>query len=145
MLKVSLSLFLPLLFLSSLWAGQKELPATKIQLPNGRMVAVRLAITPKEQQKGLGQLDLANFQKDKEGMVFLYKNTRFRRFWMLGTRFPLDIYFLDKNWKIVHKEMNLPPHSSLTPTKSIATTEYIKCQHVLELAAGSVLSTGLKV
>jgi uncharacterized membrane protein (UPF0127 family) len=57
----------------------------------GQRIAVDLAVTPAEQQLGLGQRDALPWD---HGMLFLYEEPAFHRFWMKGMRFDIDIVWI---------------------------------------------------
>ncbi len=112
--------------------------------PSKERILLRLAITPEEQQKGLSGLRNHEF-KENEGMLFIYENEGIRRFWMPDTYFNLDIYFLDKNFKIKYVEKNVPHHPGTAQPPPIYVTQSYKAWHVLELKTSSKISKKLKI
>ncbi|MGI9010834.1 MAG: DUF192 domain-containing protein [Nitrososphaeraceae archaeon] len=69
-------------------------------------IYIEIANDPYEIQKGL------MFRKSLEwnnGMLFVYGDERYRSFWMKNTNIPLDIIFVDKNFKIVDIKKNAKP------------------------------------
>jgi uncharacterized protein len=71
-------------------------------------IAVEVANTPELRSIGLGgrtQMD------DKSGMLFVFDNVVTPEFWMKDMRFPIDIIFFDRNWKVVDIKNNFLPES----------------------------------
>ena len=67
-----------------------------------------IADEPSEWSKGLGD---TNDICDTCAMLFDFKDgvDRERTFWMKGMKFNLDIYWLDKDYNVLHAERNLSP------------------------------------
>lgn len=59
---------------------------------------VELASTPGERQQGL--MYRASLPED-EGLFFVMPEERIQKFWMKNVSFPIDIIFIDKNFKVV--------------------------------------------
>ena len=70
------------------------------------IIPVDLAITPDQQSIGLS---IKNRLNDNEGMLFLFDTPGDYSFWMKDMKFPLDILWINSNYKIVHIEKNLQP------------------------------------
>jgi uncharacterized membrane protein (UPF0127 family) len=59
---------------------------------------VLLAVTPSAWEQGLsGHAQLPS----DEGMLFLFPSPSTRSFWMKDMNFPLDIVWIDKDWRVV--------------------------------------------
>ena len=65
---------------------------------NNIPLKVKLALTPKQQAKGL--MNVSNMPKD-QGMLFCYPEEKILSFWMKSTPLPLSIAFIDRNKKII--------------------------------------------
>lgn len=65
-----------------------------------------------------------------EGMLFIFDQERPQSFWMKNTYVPLDIIFIDQNWRIVDQYLGAEPKS----IKSIQSRR--PCTYVLEVNAG---------
>jgi len=115
----------------------------RMSLPNGKKIETYLAVTTAEQTQGLSGLKPFHFSKD-DSMLFAYSSDDYRRFWMLDTYFDLDIYFLDKNLKIIKAQKSLKHHKGKENQSSVARTATIFCRHVLEMRADSPLSQSMK-
>jgi uncharacterized membrane protein (UPF0127 family) len=72
------------------------------------VMEVILAETPQEQEIGLsGKNSLA----DNQGMLFVFKKPGFYYFWMKDMKFPIDIIWIDENFKIIEITKNVHPES----------------------------------
>ena len=71
-------------------------------------------------------------------MLFVFPGAEERSFWMKNTYLPLDIVFIDKDFRVDSIIENATPHS-LEPRRSKGPAKY-----VLEVAAGSSKVWGLE-
>ncbi|MBT3586488.1 MAG: DUF192 domain-containing protein [Halobacteriovoraceae bacterium] len=115
----------------------------KIELPNGKKLAVKLAITGEEQNRGLSGVKADQF-KNSQALLFFYSKKSAKRFWMPDTYFNLDIIFLDKHLKILAIEKNVPAHPGNSGVPKIAMTGTYFAQHVLEIKSSGGYGKGLK-
>ncbi|MFW5954912.1 MAG: DUF192 domain-containing protein [Guyparkeria sp.] len=76
------------------------------------------------------------------GMLFVYPDEAPRAFWMKNVAFPIDIVFLDADWRVVGSTRAAPPcpGSDCPLYRSGAPARY-----VLELPAGTAERLGLAV
>ncbi len=98
-------------------------------------IKVELKTTPAEQAKGM--MYRWSIEKDR-GMLFLYKDTKIRSFWMKNCRFPLDMIFIGSDNKIagiVH-EAKPQTETSLKIDKP--------SRHVLEVEGGECRAHGVR-
>ncbi len=104
----------------------------------GRRVAVELAITPAEQQLGLGQRDA--LARDT-GMLFLYEKAGFYRYWMKDMRFDIDIVWIrdDRIVDISHRV----PHVTGGTGPTVSPMELTDT--VLEVPAGYAIAQGWQI
>ena len=71
-------------------------------------------------------------------MLFLYKDAKYRSFWMRNTPTSLDIIFVGENLKIVNiAEKTLP----MSDTRYISSSP---AKYVVEVRAGFVKKYGIK-
>lgn len=115
----------------------------QLALPSGQLVDVKLAITEAEQSQGLSGVR-PNQLKDHQGMLFFYLKDGTRRFWMPDTYMDLDIFFLDRNLKVLALERNVAHHPGRGEPPRIPTTKRYYCRHVLELKAASGIAKAIK-
>jgi uncharacterized membrane protein (UPF0127 family) len=98
--------------------------------PDGSVAAsifIEIADTPETQMKGLmGRHTLA----DTQGMLFVFKNSKPRKFWMKDTQVPLDIIFAGKDGCVVRIAESTPPMSH----QRVTSGEPVK--YVVEVRAG---------
>lgn len=77
--------------------------------------------------------------KFKQGMLFDYGESNVISMWMKNTFIPLDIIFLDNDYKVIHYHKNATPHS-LEPLSSKKEAYY-----AIELNAGSIDDLNISV
>lgn len=98
---------------------------------------VDVADTRETRYRGLsGRGELAANQ----GMLFVFDRSGDYDFTMRDMRFPLDILWLDENWRVVHIEEDLQPESYPESYRSNSPAQY-----VLEINAGSVAKEGIEI
>ncbi|MEY2630365.1 MAG: hypothetical protein RLZZ469_1262 [Bacteroidota bacterium] len=98
---------------------------------------VEIASTEKQRVNGLSNRRALLKQS---GMLFAFDTLDYHLFWMKDMLIPLDIIFLDENWKIVLLEKNL---DAKTYPNTFGMS--VKSKYVLEINANEAVSFGLKV
>jgi uncharacterized membrane protein (UPF0127 family) len=88
-----------------------------------------IANDDRERARGLMYRKVGSM-KEQEGMLFSFPRMAIQKFWMANTYLPLDMIFLDKDWKIVGVLENVPP---LSRQRRFVDEE---SQYVIELNAG---------
>ena len=98
-------------------------------------IPVELAITKEEQRLGLGERDTLEWG---HGMLFVHERPEFRRYWMKGMRFDIDIIWIrnDKISSIAHQVRHVPEENGPT----ISSIELV--DRVLEVPAGYAQTQG---
>lgn len=107
---------------------------------NGAELNADLAITITQRRNGLSVKE--QLQPD-EAMLFVFGSPNKQAFWMKGMKFPLDIFWLDTQGKVVHIEENLLPCSEDATCKPYSPDIY--AMYVLETSAGFAESHGIKL
>lgn len=134
-----------LFLMASCQSGSKDpMKYAELITPAGQTIKTTLAITGAEQEKGLSGTQSDDWDED-QGMLFFYLQDSELRFWMPDTYFDLDIFFLDKDLKIVDVVRKVPHFIGKTPFADIPRVRGVWARHVLELKAGSKLSDSIKV
>lgn len=77
---------------------------------------------------------------DNKGMLFIFDTQEPRSFWMKNTKIPLDIFYFDKDLKLVSVSENTPPCRT-SRCRSYPSTG--PAQYVLELNAGKAAELGV--
>ena len=86
-------------------AAAQERRAGMATLPSGRGFLLELAITPEEQARGYMFRDEI---RPDEGMLFLGSRPAIRRFHMKNCRVPIDMIWLDQDYRVVGIEHAAP-------------------------------------
>ena len=92
-------------------------------------IPVELALTPAQQSLGLGERDSLPWG---HGMLFIHGKADFRRYWMKGMRFDIDIVWIrdGRIVEIAHRVKHVPNETGPTVTSSELVDQ------VLEVPAG---------
>lgn len=127
-------------------AADSQNPLKKVELitPAGDSIDTRLAIDPKEQEMGLSGVKPEDFDED-EGLLFFYLVEGDRHFWMPDTYFDLDLFYLDKDLKILDIIRKLPHYVGRANTELIPRARGVWSRHVLEMKSSSEIAQKLKV
>ena len=98
---------------------------------------IEITRTSAEQARGLsGRASLP----ENSGMLFSYSTDTRPAFWMKEMNFPIDIIWLDKDWRVVGFEKNVSPSTfpqTFSPSSPI--------RYVLEVNAGFVDKRQIKL
>ncbi len=106
---------------------------------NEKSFAIELAVSPEEQNLGLGNRDSLALDS---GMLFIFDKPGNHSFWMQGMKFPLDMIFILDN-KVIGVYENVP---IITDTKSNPRIygSDILSDKVLEINAGLAKKYNIK-
>ncbi len=140
--------FLTIVLLFTLWNCQSvsQDPMKKVELitPYGKVINTTLAISEKDQNQGLSGVRPNDFDDD-QGMLFFYLEDFEKHFWMPDTYFDLDLFYLDKNLKILEIIRKAPHYVGRANPHLIPRIRGVWCRHVLEMKSSSELAQKLKV
>ncbi len=136
-----LVLFSLLILLSCQSESQNQNPLKKVELQTsfGSSIDVTLAIDAKEQEMGLSGVKPEDFG-DSEGMLFFYTQDEERHFWMPDTYFELDLFYLDKDLKVIDIVRKLPFYIGRANPNLIPRARGVWCRHVLEMKSTSTIA-----
>jgi hypothetical protein len=117
---------------------QPKLPVGTVVLetPPRAPLTIKAEVAATDAQRQMGLMFRESMAED-EGMIFLFPTERHNAFWMHNTLIPLDMLFIDGDWKVVGIVENATPQtddSRAVPKMS---------QYVLELNAGAAARHGL--
>lgn len=120
------------LILSSLFLFVTKTPASRTKVLNigSASFKVEIADTPEKRQQGLSGRSALG---DGTGMFFIFDKSGQYGFWMKDMNFPIDIVWIDENYKIVDIDKNLLPE---TYPEIFYPDQPVK--YVLEIPAGAV-------
>lgn len=125
--------------------SQNQNPLKKVELLTsfGSSIDTTLAIDAKEQEMGLSGVKPEDFG-DSEGMLFFYTQDEERHFWMPDTYFELDLFYLDKDLKVIDIIRKLPFYIGRANPELIPRARGIWCRHVLEMKSTSHIAQKIK-
>ena len=103
------------------------------------LVYVEIADESNERNQGL--MFRENLEWDR-GMFFVFDDERILSFWMKNTLIPLDMLFIDVDFRIVDIKENVPPCKD-DPCPSYSSEHPAK--YVLEVNSGFVLENNIKI
>ncbi len=123
---------------------QSPIKAVELLTPAGDTIQTTLAIDPKEQEQGLSGVKPEDFNDD-QGMLFFYVEDEERHFWMPDTYFDLDLFYLDKDLKVIDIIRKLPFYIGKANMDLIPRARGVWCRHTLEMKATSAVAQRLKM
>ncbi len=112
----------------------------KVRLPGGTVVVAQVADTPATREQGLSGGETL---PTDQGMLLGFPDAGQHGIWMKGMLIPLDIVWLDERGTVIHLIEEAPIPSN--PDDLPVYTNLDPAKYVLELAAGTVADTGLRV
>lgn len=95
---------------------------------------VELATTPQERARGLSSRSRLC---DQCGMLFVFDKSDYHSFWMKDTLIPLDIIWLDKDWRVVDYLAFAQPQGARRITELPVYRPKKPAQFVLEVPGGT--------
>ncbi len=115
-------------------AQQLPMKTLSINAPDGK-VSFQVQVAATEAQRTVGLMFRQSMPMD-EGMIFLFDNEQPLTFWMKNTLIPLDMVFMDKNWKIVSIQKQAQPCKTVNPESCVLYPASQNGQYVLEINGG---------
>lgn len=116
----------------------------RLQTPFGTELDVTLAITMADQIRGLSGVKPENFNDD-QAMLFFYTKDELHHFWMPDTYFDLDLFYLDKNFRVIGIQRSLKHFPSRQPDHLIPRAEPFFCRHVMEMKSSSNIAAKIRM
>lgn len=126
--------FLGIALLAQLAKSEKQ-----VAFPNNTKIQIEIADTSLKRATGL------MYRKSlpqNQGMLFIFDETAKHIFWMKNTLVPLDIIWLDENFKIVDISRSTPP---CTTQKCQTYMPSSPAKYVLEVNSGISEQNNLKI
>lgn len=102
-----------------------------------KTILIEVVATEKERENGLS--NRPSLPTDT-GMLFVFDQPAIYHFWMKEMNFPIDIVWLDENYKVVDLSKDLKPETYPKTFSSQAPVLY-----VLELNAGKINELNIKI
>ena len=78
-----------------------------------------------------------------ECMLFMFGRARKYKIWMYNMRFPIDVLWLDADYKIVDMAKGLKPCSSISKCKEYGPRAPAK--YIIELNSGEISRTKIRI
>lgn len=122
--------------------GYNRQDKSKLLIQSGNstiLVYVEIADDPHERDQGL--MFRENLEWDR-GMLFVFDEERTLSFWMKNTLIPLDMLFIDADFRIIDVKENVPPCKE-DPCPSYPSKQPAK--YVLEVNSGFALKNNLEI
>ncbi len=99
------------------------------EAPRAPLLTVKVEVADTDEERQMGLMFREELGAD-EGMVFLFPDQRIHNFWMRNTLLPLDMFFIDSDWKVVGVVENAEPLTEISRGVDKPS------QYVLEVNAG---------
>lgn len=90
--------------------------------PNNFQVTATVAHSEKRREQGLSGTTTL---QEKTGMFFVFDHSDTYGFWMKDMLYPIDIVWLDSNWRIIHIEEAVTPQSFPEVFKPMTPALYV--------------------
>lgn len=133
-------LVIALIMISFLIAKNQSRRDTKTITINGHKFTVEIADTDEKRTKGLSNRDKLG---ESKGMLFVFPDSNYYRFWMKDMKFPLDFIWIDKDIVVDLNQNVSQPKSS--DDKLVSFTAGKPFDKVLEVNAGTVKSLNIVI
>jgi uncharacterized protein len=118
-------------------AAQWVRPTATVAFREGVQVRAEIVDTPPAVERGLM---FRESLPPNDGMLFVFEQTGVYPFWMKNTLIPLDIIWLDEDWRIVSIAASVPPcRADPCPTYPPAGP----ARYVVEVNAGFTRTHGI--
>lgn len=124
--------------------GGKDPGSTTLVTPGGKSIQTRVVFREQDQIQGLSGVKSEDFDED-EGMLFWYVDEGMRYFWMPDTYFDLDLFYLDKDLKVIDIIRKLPHYVGRHNESLIPRAREVWSRHVLEMKATSPIGATINV
>lgn len=133
-----------ILTLFALFASCQDSGEARFELNSGEIIKLELAVSQEDQVTGLSGRADADFSKD-QGMIFFNTDDRVRNFWMPDTYFDQDVFYLDKDFKVINIQRNVPHHPGWETPEDIHRMKPVFCRHVFEMRADSEIAKKIQL
>ena len=114
-----------------------------LETPAGTEISTYVAMSERLKTQGLSGVKSNEFSDD-QAMIFYYEKDGPRNFWMPNTYFNLEIFYLDKNFKILSVETDVPHHPGRVEPPRIPRIKTHYSRYVLEMKSSSDLAKNLR-
>lgn len=112
----------------------------RLRIGSRASIIVEVVVTPRAIKQGLSGRDKL---PSGYGMLFIFPIISKQGMWMPDMKFPLDIIWLDENFKIVSITKNCKPCKSRDNCPNYSSTYSVK--YAIEMTAGNADAYGFHV
>jgi uncharacterized protein len=113
-----------------------------IILPDGQVVRVEVMIRREDMLRGM--MFRESLAPDR-GMLFMHGSAGTFPYYMFQVRMPLDIIWMNKEWRVVEVALNIPPCPAAKAKDCPTYGGHENAQFVLELRGGTAARHGVTV
>lgn len=109
----------------------------------GHSYQVAIMRSPKQLARGLSGTTRLPINR---GMLFVFAGNDIPRMWMKDMKYPIDMVWISSDYKVIYLKSRVYPSSydSNNPEKSTIFSSDTPAKYVLELASGTIKSTGIR-
>jgi uncharacterized membrane protein (UPF0127 family) len=121
--------------------GQQKFDTAKVTITTSKSnVSIYAEIADNPVKRTMGLMNRSSLD-DNAGMLFIFDNQETRSFWMKDTLIPLDILFIDSNYKIVDIQTMQPCTTITCPRYTSAAP----AKYALEVNAGFAAKNSVEI
>lgn len=136
----AIALLVIILFLIFSFQEKKEIARIEIINIEGKRIPVDVEIADSSAKRMKGLMFRSSLGEN-EGMLFVFNDEDYRKFWMMNTTIPLDAIHIAADGAVV-EVIPMDPCTSLISCKSYPTSQ--KAKYVLEVNQGFAEKNGIE-
>ncbi len=111
---------------------------------NRQQIDIQVEVASTKQEREIGLMNRKKLP-NKTGMLFVFDKSELVHFWMKNTLIPLDMIFIDENYKIEYIVQNVQPCFKTNSNLCERISSVSKIRYVVELPAGSTQKYNIQI